>query len=783
MEASATCHTTTSFSPPPAKAQPSNGTKPTQPIASIAAETSCRFQNQVFSKPIESRSIQTYLDNHVKMTHSRVIGGGSTGNTSIWLDADGESYAVKIIEKGPKMYSLLKGEFYALLFKHKNIARTHAVVFQRDNQFYLVTEKNYQEEFKKNSNITGDTSGTEPDIAAVISEFVPGKQLFPAYIPRADYLDKVIDIMIQLCEALAYLHQMGVVHCDVHSGNCLYDQETGIVKLVDFEGARYLNRGEDPDAIVAPLNYAAPEALLDREGQGKSLYSTSTDLWGAGAILIEILTENMPGDYSTTSKQFTHFKVSTVTPQVIPTVTVECVKAFANLGVANKMNVIACAAAHNFHHICRQKEFGALARLATDLTAYHPSHRPTAIETITRLKNIRATPPTEGVAAIPDWLQNKQLSEPISVGKLDTYLKKIMGMNYVHDIGSGQSGIVSEWSGPDQKKYVVKIFKHEHEFNELNALQLKHISIVRTFAMICQIDRGFYIITEDDFHNKKYGEIGFGFFKTAAVIAELVPSKNLGQLINSPDIDLEAMINISIQLCDALRYIHEQHQLIHCDVKADNVLYDKETGEIKLIDFNSSRLLHDSSPPGLRGTLTNLAPEVIHDFPGPSTDIWGVGATIMHLLTTKPPGLFDRETSTLLEIFPEEEGMHCIQKRILNFAETSFDEKVKLIMDSMEDDPDNDPPKFPDFVDIIVELLNKDPAGRPILADIITKLKQLKDMSDTEVVEKKSTKPPQGTIPPYLGLGLQQDDFKDMSPCTPTQCTDHQLNDQYQVIV
>eukprot|EP01084_Bolivina_argentea_P189159 325384_1 len=47
------------------------------------------------------------------------------------------------------------------------------------------------------------------------------------------------------------------------------------------------------------------------------------------------------------------------------------------------------------------------------------------------------------------------------------------------------------------------------------------------------------------------------------------------------------------QICEALFYMHDQHRVVHCDLKPDNILFvnKSENSVIKMIDFGMSKVL------------------------------------------------------------------------------------------------------------------------------------------------------------------------------------------------
>lgn len=100
-------------------------------------------------------------------------------------------------------------------------------------------------------------------------------------------LPERVEMLIQVFQALAYLHRRGILHRDIKPSNLL--QADGKVKLLDF--GLSVARGEvsDSDDITAgTLSYMAPEII-----QGKAP-SEASDLYALGVIAYELLTGKHP---------------------------------------------------------------------------------------------------------------------------------------------------------------------------------------------------------------------------------------------------------------------------------------------------------------------------------------------------------------------------------------------------------------------------------------------------------------------------------------------------------
>lgn len=98
-------------------------------------------------------------------------------------------------------------------------------------------------------------------------------------------------VMKQILEAVAYLHEYGIVHCDIKPENILYDKTTGnIIKLTDFGLSKMIFSNQKIESSSGTLAYVAPEALTDVE------YGMESDLWSVGIIMYLLVHGRLPFD-------------------------------------------------------------------------------------------------------------------------------------------------------------------------------------------------------------------------------------------------------------------------------------------------------------------------------------------------------------------------------------------------------------------------------------------------------------------------------------------------------
>ena len=104
-------------------------------------------------------------------------------------------------------------------------------------------------------------------------------------------LDRVVDIILQICDVLQYVHSHGVVHRDLKPENIMIDDQ-GRIKLIDFgiaasAGSRRLTFANFSKTMGTP-DYISPEQVKGKRGDVRS------DIYALGVILYEMATGAMP---------------------------------------------------------------------------------------------------------------------------------------------------------------------------------------------------------------------------------------------------------------------------------------------------------------------------------------------------------------------------------------------------------------------------------------------------------------------------------------------------------
>lgn len=111
--------------------------------------------------------------------------------------------------------------------------------------------------------------------------------------PKLDFATKV-RLALALTDAVAHVHDHGVIHKDIKPGNVLINLTTGRVALIDFGLATYLsqetNHDVRPGSIEGTLAYIAPE----QTGRMNRSVDARADLYSLGVTMYELFTGALP---------------------------------------------------------------------------------------------------------------------------------------------------------------------------------------------------------------------------------------------------------------------------------------------------------------------------------------------------------------------------------------------------------------------------------------------------------------------------------------------------------
>ena len=103
-------------------------------------------------------------------------------------------------------------------------------------------------------------------------------------------LDRLLQIIIRVCNAVAFAHSKGICHLDLKPGN-IHCGEFGEVQVLDWGLAAAADDDFDKGLLQGSPGYMAPEFIRSK---GMEHPGVAADIYAIGAILYAVLTDSTP---------------------------------------------------------------------------------------------------------------------------------------------------------------------------------------------------------------------------------------------------------------------------------------------------------------------------------------------------------------------------------------------------------------------------------------------------------------------------------------------------------
>lgn len=215
---------------------------------------------QAFKNALEMRIERFYRLGHV-------LGEGAFAQVVIGEDIDSkERFAIKVINKDSydvrEMQFIMREVKIMMKIAHDNIVSTYDI-FDSMKHLHLVIE------------------------------YMEGGELFDIIADKGHLSEQYASQVVrEIIKGVDYLHEVGVVHCDIKPENILCkSQEWPLhVKLCDFGLANFYDKYNNSTmtAMIGTPGYVAPEVIQRKP------YGPPVDMWACGVVLYVMLSGRMP---------------------------------------------------------------------------------------------------------------------------------------------------------------------------------------------------------------------------------------------------------------------------------------------------------------------------------------------------------------------------------------------------------------------------------------------------------------------------------------------------------
>lgn len=150
----------------------------------------------------------------------------------------------------------------------------------------------------------------------IVYEYVRGENLRTVIDREKPELGQLLEMVVDITEALASAHESGIVHRDLKPENVMLTRE-GRCKILDFGLARFEFKGLDhptvsrltePGLVVGTIAYMSPEQLEGEEPDFRS------DIFSFGSLLYELASGIHPFEASTPASTIARILTSEPVP-------------------------------------------------------------------------------------------------------------------------------------------------------------------------------------------------------------------------------------------------------------------------------------------------------------------------------------------------------------------------------------------------------------------------------------------------------------------------------------
>jgi len=203
-----------------------------------------------------------------------------------------------------------------------------------------------------------------------------------------------------------------------------------------------------------------------------------------------------------------------------------------------------------------------------------------------------------------------------------------------HRIGGGSFGdVFSALMLPSETKVAIKVMKisgsKEHVQQMVNEIQIMKKAHELSSRRVPGLYEAFQLSSHNVFDRSNF----------ICIVMEFIDGVTASELVlNLRPLNETVALYIIHEIATVLVSLHAQ-QLIHRDIKASNIMVDKQ-GKVYLCDFGVSKILGADiySTSTMSGTPFWMAPEILNsEAHNCAVDIYSLGITCIELVTGSPP--------------------------------------------------------------------------------------------------------------------------------------------------
>lgn len=166
----------------------------------------------------------------------------------------------------------------------------------------LVSDPSFEERFLREARAQASLShpniltvydfGETPGFFYIVAEFIDGTDLRQLMQMGQLSPAEALRIVPQICDALQFAHDHGLVHRDIKPENILLDQN-GDVRVADF-GLAKRSGDQDVSLTGSKQGLGTPHYMAPEQMTGAKAVDHRADIYALGVVIYEMLTAQLP---------------------------------------------------------------------------------------------------------------------------------------------------------------------------------------------------------------------------------------------------------------------------------------------------------------------------------------------------------------------------------------------------------------------------------------------------------------------------------------------------------
>lgn len=543
------------------------------------------------------------------------IGKGQFGVVNKYRDREtGELVAIKKVQSNLDDINLKREIWILSTFHHPSLQSLYGIIDDsEDNEFSMITP-----------------FYAKGDLSNLIT--LESKKKIP---PEWDLTQKYIAVY-GIAAGMYYLHKHNLIHRDLKPGNVLLNEifepiiaDFGLSKLIDQNNTMFQTM-----ATGTPV-FMAPEVVTSQaEGDGVSYDGKAADVYSYGMLCYQLLTRVTP--FGNVNSQFQIFKILSAKKRpAIPPDFNESLKQFIEKCWTQEPEdrppfdkILETLGNLDFIESIGDIDIERLDSYQSKVVPYKFRTIKASPQKALKLESEDA-PEEEEKQEIPEFDPDNYTINP-------DLLKDLSDFQKIKQIGKGQFGDVYLYKDNDTSQ-LVAIKEVKSNLEDINLK--REVWILSTFTHPTL--QSLYGLIDDSENNQFY--MITPFYSKGDLI-NIINSENKHK--SPQEWDLTQKYIVVYGIAAGLFFLHN-HNLIHRDLKPDNVLLDEHFEPI-ITDFGCSKLIDQKNAmfqTAATGTPAYMAPEIVlsqaegDDFAydGKAADVYSYGMLCFQLLTGIQP--------------------------------------------------------------------------------------------------------------------------------------------------